>query len=222
MGLDVYLANGKSAKEVTYGEGEEAETYTEYEEREYYLRSSYNDSGFNSVTERVLGLYGYYWVFEKWIGDGSQYNTPCTDPEVLDECLARAVELDALWQAAAQTGVFSCFAVTSILGEQAPASDTQAMAAFRTEQERWADPKMESRLFDAYGNRYGYFNRVGMTVHAVIPGTQFSSPCAYVVFKMGDEGVAYYLEAAKKAVELITEAKAMLEAGDTPVLLWSA
>lgn len=223
MGLDVYLARGESGKPVTYGEGADAETYTEYEDREYYLQSSYNESGFNQVTEKVLGIGGYYWVFETWVGSGSEYEYPCTDREALDECLRRARILKNVWRAQIEKGVYSCFTVTGHHStEQQPTSARQVMDLFRGEQVRWGDPKTESSLFDAYSNQYGYFDRKGLAVQAVILGVEYGRPCAYVVFKMSDEGAAYYLEAAQKAVELVTEAITMLEAGSTPVINWSA
>ena len=224
MGLDVYLARGESAKQVTYGDGADAETYTEYEDREYYLRSSYNESGYNTVTENVLGQYGYYWTFEPWIKDAQDYEYPCTDPAVLADCLARAVHQEAAWKATAQEGIHSCFTVSSYSGsdELLPTTAGQVMTLFRTEQTRWADLEKKVPSFDAYSNQDGYYSRSGITVSAIVPGKEYGKPCAYVVYKMGDEGVAYYLEAAKKAVELVTAAITMLEAGSTPVINWSA
>lgn len=227
MGLDIYLADGNTGAEKTYGEGEDAETYTEYETREYYLRSSYNESGFNSVTEKLFGLYGYYYVFEPVRGEGiDEYETVMTDRASLDAALVRAHELYLRYKES--NDVFTCSTITGYLDkEQAPQNAAQAMTVFRAERTRFEDRLKESKEkpflgFTDYSNREGTYFMDGFEVYAAIVGVEFGRPCCYLVYKMKPEALVHYTEAAQKAVDLIEEAIKMLDAGGRPVLQWSA
>jgi len=223
MGLDVYLADGTTGTTKTYGEGEDAVTYTEYETRDYYLRSSYNESGFNQITEKMFGKYGYYYIFEPIIGGGQQYETAMTDPVALQEAYARAVEVLS-WYTGSDGELFSCSTISTFQpDEQRPASGVQAMDLFRAERARWGGEYKEKMPgFSSYSNQDGYYFMEGFEIYGAFLGTSLSSPCVYLVWKMVPETLEHYTEAAQKAVELITEAQKMLAEGGRPVLQWSA
>lgn len=67
MGLDIYL-DWKGRSEV---EGKAQLTGFQTRGDVGYLRSSYNDGGFNAWARRNLGGKDFYWIFDYWIFDYS-------------------------------------------------------------------------------------------------------------------------------------------------------
>jgi hypothetical protein len=206
MGLDVYLYDG--AKRVEEDDNK-SDLHPDHYWNKGYLRSSYNDGGFNSVVGNLLGR-DLSWVFEPII-KGDDYRLVATKTG-LRECRERAIQLRD--QLALEEGFRVITA--NIFGPQPTLKDDDAMRLFKAELIKKAS-EPESPFGGGYSNRDGsYYLGHPIEVLAAIPGrSALGSPAIHLICKMD---LTFYREASDILIEFIDRALACKR----PILHWSS
>jgi hypothetical protein len=157
-----------------------------------YLRSSYNDSGFNSYARR-LGLPELGDIFDN--EEGEYEFTP-------DWAASKDRAIDALAQLRAKDFGFDVVCVDpNFLRPPSITDEKQALEAFKGQFDSWNGPNASS--FESYENGTGWFIKDGTTIHAAIPGTKEmlgrNLPCTYLIIKRKDEN--WYEQALEVVIE---------------------
>lgn len=195
MGLDIYLR----WKGIT--EEEKKAQYTGFEQAGSagYLRSSYNDGGFNSWARRCLGDKGFYYIFdyaegkEKVIGvdeDGDEETGFFPDWDQSEErtrtLLAQAEQLDNL-------------SVIRVSGPGSPAGTTPA--TYETVLDMYREQIKRGYSFDWYSNWQGFWMpKDPPTVKAALWGKGYIGQELYLITESAESPHIYYIEVLRDHV----------------------
>ncbi len=202
MGLDVWLTNhSKTVDEVR------SNAHPEHVFKKTYLRSSYNESGFNAVVSNSVGM-GLYHVFGL-SGDPEEDGNGIVHVD-FQASRERAVELlEKLRQA---DGLCVMTVSSELLRQHAQVNARQALETFRGERDREQDAR-----FRNYGNAKGEFLLDGLQALGFVRGVDLlGRPAIHVIHK--DEAFNWYVQAAEVLVEFIDYALTL----EDPGLRWSA
>lgn len=240
MGLDVYLYEQEPAEyaldrrleagEITEAEYEKeseslgdtwtsrddvpSEKYPEHLFKKTYLRSSYNEGGFNHVAENLTG-HDLYWVFGiKGVDDRLK-----TTKEALRTARTRAQKLVKEMIVAPGLAVTTVSPNEFIEGHGKGVDEAAAIRL--TVEQIEADKKRKPFPFDAEDGSHWYSNRDGeyfmgkpLEVIAAIVGERFGKPATLLVHAQDN---SWYVQAAEIVVEFIDHALTMKH----PFISWS-
>jgi hypothetical protein len=202
MGLDVYLANATSG-EIQI----DSTLYPDHMFKIGYFRSSYNNSGINTV----LGDIGIPSLYEIFLPGDAYTFTPDWQA-----ALERTDSAISAFDAAVSQGVFGAFFVSAY--DYNVASNADAICVFKQQLRKQEEHDMGFRSFS---NREGYFCLDGTEIVAVIPGKGFFANGAYVVFERDRESLEWY----RHALEIVRETIQHVLAQEDPTnyhLEWSS
>lgn len=200
-----------------------------------YLRSSYNDGGFNHAVPDLIGSAGQdaypsergslYWIFEPlgrdWEGEGAGTLTS-DDIPALKECAARAREVARLLDGSDRLRVMTVSPNQFSGPDFLKLDDSAALAKYR---EQVADGCIKddgwwsNRDMEVYGS--------GVSILAAMPGGTRAFfgdqpwPCVHLVYRMSDEGFVSYLQSALITAEFCEEAIALVERDQAAYMSWS-
>lgn len=214
MGLDIYL----SWKDQT--EEEEKARYTGYEQagEAGYLRSSYNDGGFNSWARRNLNVDGFYYIFD-YEHDGGKDVVVGKDEEGNDELgyfpnwkLARERTNELLEKALALPPLTQV-RIPSYMFEWPDGFPQNALEVYMEERKRYDESRAaqpDNKIladFSAYSNKRGeFFMGEPLVVRAAIPVEPVLGTIADLVLICEDEHAHdYYIEVLSKDVPAFIE-----------------
>lgn len=205
MGLDVYLKDGE--KEVE----EKSKKHPEHYSNRGYLRSSYNDMGFNRVAKILTGM-DLYTVFEP-IEDGEDEFYISYSKEHLLAALERARELTKKITEAPPFYVETVSPVNMFNPKPKEVSGEEAVAQFRKKYEEY---HANGKGMAAYSNSEGtFFMEEPLKVHAMMPGVDiFGAPCIHLVHEFDH---TYYIQQAEIVEEFIEHALTL----EDPRIGWS-
>lgn len=204
-----------------------SEKYPDHLFNRRYLRSSYNDSGFNHAVPEMLGesegTYPnqrgtLYWIFEpmgrEWDGDEGRL-TPDDLPK-LAESRERAVEV--------AEGLRKCDPLRAeavhapMLGggdhmwHSLPTED-EVLAWFRQELER-------SSSFDSYSSAKGSVYKSGLEVLAITLGRDvLGQPSPVIVYR--SKAIESYIQSAEIVAEFCDEAISLIKRDGSAYMSWS-
>lgn len=188
-----------------------------------YLRSSYNDGGFNRVVGKLLGItlddiFLPEAVPERVTAGGDDdeddYSPPSWPKEHLSRARERAVECRDKMRAVALP--LATFDVGPNMFSLPPRiTEEEALSIAAKQMERVTEKDNEAFGYN-YSNKDGQFFLKGLEIVAAIPGVDlFGKQTVHIVHKM--TGWDWYLQMADIIVEFIDEALAM----DDPCISWS-
>lgn len=159
-----------------------------------YLRSSYNDGGFNSYARRI----GIPDLGELLGNEEGEYEfSP-------DWSATKKRALAALATLREKDFDFDVESVKPNIFSGVPTfrDENSVLEAFRKQHKQWADRK-ENDGFEAYSNSDGIFWTKGISIYAAVPGIETmlgrDLPCTYLVVK--HDGANWYAEALEILVE---------------------
>lgn len=190
-----------------------------------YLRSSYNDGGFNHAVPQLLKTSGekeyphergsLYWIFEpmgrEWDGDDGALTAD--DIPKLRECRDRALLVADELAGSDRLRVMTIS--PNIFSGPSSVSDDEALAMYRAELPLHGDWGFYSK------GELNVFGK-GLTVLAAIPGkATFDVPGVHLVYRGGDEGFDSYLQSAQIVVEFCDEAITLIERDGGARISWS-
>jgi hypothetical protein len=203
MGLDIYLSDGPMSDDGPLPAEVKSDKYPNHLCGKTYLRSSYNDSGFNRVVGNLIGK-DLFWVFGQQGEDDMQ-----PTQEDLADMEKRAMQLIAELRGAEPLRV-SCVAHNFFEGIS-QRGEEEALALVKLEVSK---PKKE-RNYREWSSKDGLFVLDGLKIVAAIPGVSaLKSPGVHLVYGADLE---WYYQAAEIVLEFIGYAKTMKH----PVIGWS-
>lgn len=206
-----------------------------------YVRSSYNDSGFNSAVPEMIGVdHGFYWIFEPVIGDNPEpYHTDLTEEHIprLEQAIERARQVA---QEIRNCDGLQTMTAGPILGSNThqwrePPSEKQVLDWYREEAKR------QNTSGGGYSNAKGLvlgfdegFEILALTVSAN-PLARFSAgllmntvganigalPQAIAVYRMSDDTKKSYIDTAEVVAEFCEEAIELIKSDGGAVMSWS-
>lgn len=216
MGLDVYLykvpisvcqEQNKEDEEKPFNMDEwkarkesesiehDSSKYPEHMFKIGYFRSSYNGSGFNSVTEE-LGLPNLYDIFNP----GGDYEFVPNWQNALTKTKEAIVQYENI------NTKYKVFVVTRGLGERYdvpyPRSEKEALDLFLEQEEKY-NKAIKNPLFNgSFSNYHGEFHLDdGIKIFAIIHGKGTFGDCEYVVMEQSEDNQNWY----KQAYEIVQE-----------------
>lgn len=188
-----------------------------------YLRSSYNDGGFNHTVHNLIGS-DLYSIFAHATLTEDEEGLIAITKEHLQATRERAREVKAKIIGARWLRCTSVSAnilrpdLNGIPNEgQAIAAAAEAMTKF--EQAKSGEKSGEDHLIGgSYWNALGHFSiDEPLEVVAMIPGRDSLGPAVHVVYKTRDDDKQWYVQMCDIIVEFCDEALAMRD----PCILWS-
>lgn len=232
-----------------------SERYPEHFFKRNYLRSSYNESGFNRAVPDMLGREegGLYWIFDPVIeGRDEPYETLLDSTFIakLEFTKQRALSVASELR---ESDPLRATSVSVMLGgadhqwHELPSED-EALAWYREEQVRRDESKAkllaegkevpeEYGYMNAKGQVFGFTK--GMEVLAVTMGrnplASFSQnfpvntvggqmgimPQAVLIYRLEDEGKAFYVQGAEIIAEFCDEANDLIARDGSCMMHWS-
>lgn len=176
-----------------------------------YLRSSYNDAGFNTVVRQRIGRDGFYYIFDP----GEEYHVR---PDWA-AAKARALEVARKLKEAAPFRAMTV-SVDRLFGEAPDTGCDAALKVFLAERDQ---KEKQQSDYSAYSSAKGHFwLKEGITIHAAIPGVDaFNQRAVHLVYRDTDENIDWYVQAAEIAAEMCDYVLAQPDA-DKYVLHWSS
>lgn len=239
MGLDVYLLP-RRIHDLPWEHPDrqkdrdiKSDKYPDHLCNKRYLRSSYNEGGFNSKVHNLIG-WDLYKVFgidynaieqtPGWVDYDDEKDTGgywCPTLDQLTEALARAQECETLLGMVDEGYGVSTVMITSDPKEITCTED--ALSLFKKRKAEWTEQE-DKRFGGSYSCAEGsFFLDEGMEVAGVIPGyTVLGMPAVYLVYKLTDEDIGWYKQMSEIVVEFCKEAIRLKIAGEEPVIVWSA
>lgn len=201
MGLDVWLANcGRHVHRVP------SETNPEHMWNKTYLRSSYNQAGFNRVTKNLTGM-DLYSVFE--LSDNPREDEHGVVHVDFQAARGRAVAL--VNKLLSSDRLYVTTLVADPFEGRLKISPREAVEKFR--QVRDGQPA-DSREFST---RDGMFFLDGLQIYGIVRGGGVAGlPAVHVIHECDD--FDWYLEASRILVEFIEYALTL----EDPGLMWSS
>lgn len=258
MGLDVYLYSAAEEADSRawdrYYEAEEDDSLTEAELEALkpegsclpsdvpsaqhpehlfnrrYLRSSYNDGGFNSAVPQFLGdqdatLYG---IFEPVFGSKNpdySFELTAASASALREAAERALSVA---QRLRECEPLRTEIAAPMLGSAEHMwrdlpSAAEVLEWYRAERVReiGRDPRWGEGYNCAKGSVFGLSKGVHLEVVAATVGKSVFGPCAVLVYKPSREAVDSYVASAEITAEFCEEAIALIEADGAAFIHWS-
>lgn len=204
MGLDIYLTwperVTKDPDYVSRDEHMDSKKHPDHLFKRDYLRSSYNDSGFNSAVGALIGD-DLYSIFAPVGANLDEYDLRPTDKQLL-ECRKNAIRtLNKLRKAPALGATFER-AVSLRPQDGIIVNDEQAIATYLKETNRDKDPFGEG---GGWSNAKGVFYPTEpLEVHAIMPGKGILGDTGvWIVYK---KDLDWYIQACEIVVEFIEEA----------------
>jgi len=200
-----------------------SEKYPEHLFNRRYLRSSYNDGGFNNAISDLVGKdHGLYWIFEpldrQWDGDDGILTG--LDLVALRESRKRAA------QVACELTVCDPIRVMSeapVLGagehmwSELPSED-EVLNWYRQEKIR---DRFGAGYSTAKGSVFGFGND-GVNVLAVTLGRDVSGrEAAILVYRLDPESIQTYVQSAEIVVEFCDEAISLIGRDGSVQMYWS-
>lgn len=191
-----------------------------------YLRSSYNDGGFNRVAESVAG-HDLYWIFEPLGVNFEDWDGMLTPDHVpaLKQCRDRAA------QVAEEIKAWDRLQVAEFQGPMLGSADhmwsdypsREAVLAWgREELSRERIPGFGG---EGYANAKGEVYPDGFEILAITIGKpDFSfrgATTIYAVFRVNDEAFEHYAQSALITAEFCDEAIALVERDQCAYMSWS-
>lgn len=219
MGLDVYLEGdgiGEQVWDDSKTDPERSRMFPDHYWRQNYLRSSYNEGGYNHVVGALIGK-DLYWVFEPMMHGDDEYEFEPTKQE-LAECRRRAEQVERELAAIDETASGITFVSMNPFSKpddyDAINSDEAAMKLYReTVAQHTPGPFGDS----GFGNKSGeFYPSDPLTVRAFIHG---KGPLGnYGTYAIYDRDLSHYKQASTITLEFIDRAMSV----DHPVIHWSA
>jgi len=193
-----------------------------------YLRSSYNEAGFNRAVPNFLGVVDrdnedergtFYWIFaplrRDWRGQHDD-RLRTVDIPALGQCENRALEIEAelrkcdpLRVTTVSPNIFMAIPTTSA---------DEALAAYRAlRDERGGlsdDDHFSTRGMEVFGT--------GLPVLAAMPGrATLGETGVHLIYRAADESLEHYAQAAKIAAEFCAEAIMLIQRDGSCEMSWS-
>lgn len=215
-----------------------SEKYPDHLFNRRYLRSSYNDSGFNHAVPDFLATAGgekypeargsLYWIFEpmgrEWDGDDGRLTE--VDMPLLRECGKRAQSVADELRSSDRLRVMTISANQLGGPDFLKIDDARALELVR---ERLADQTRASKIDDGewWSSRDIHWFGGSLKVVAAIPGAekQFFSdqpwPATHLVYQAQDDGFEFYVQSAEITAEFCDEAIALIERDGGAYISWS-
>lgn len=191
-----------------------------------YLRSSYNEGGFNSVANN-FGGHDLYWIFEPLNVNFEDWNgwLDSGEIEALKECRERAL------QVAEEIAGWDRIMVTEFRGPLLGSQD-HLWDKLPTQEQvlEWGREELTKERNDAfssggYSSGKGTVFPEGFEIHAITLGApQFSFdglPVAYGIYRASDETFKFYEEAARITAEFCDEAISLIKRDEAVMMNWS-
>lgn len=199
--------------------------YPEHMFNRRYLRSSYNGGGFNRAVPEMTGTdHDLYWIFEPVRSGEESPDLTAEHIEALRRCRARAVQVVEELKACDRLRTLTV--EPNALMRPPQLDDDGALALFRKQVadvgERW---EKSAEQKSAFSSREGEFFPGGFEIVGALPGMydRFGSQWfgVHLIFRTGDEGFDYYVQAAEITVEFIDETIALIEKSGGAHMSWS-
>lgn len=186
-----------------------------------YLRSSYNGNGFNAAVSELLGSMDdgrgtLTWIFEPVRSDHQRDVVLTTDSvDVLRQAKGRALDVATDLRSSDRLRVMTV-SHNAFIGIQRNSDNDalrlyrEAIALGRVTGGRW----WSSRDLTVFGD--------GTQILAATPGVAFGdSPGVHLIYRLGDEVLDSYVQAAEIVAEFCDEAVALIEQDGFCSLVWS-
>lgn len=223
------LEAAKPSEACPYGSAVPSHQHPEHYFNRRYLRSSYNDGGFNNAVPEFTGTnHGLYWIFDPlerdWDG-GSGHLSPADLP-ALAKCRERALQVVEELRACSPLRTLeksSCTGPAEHLWHTLPTAD-EVLAWYREEAAKNAASPRPSYFGESYSNAKGlvFGFAKGLEVLAVTLGRDvLGRPAAVLVFRPSGEALESYVQSAEIVVEFIEEAIMLVEQGGSAYMRWS-
>lgn len=200
-------------------------TYPDHMFNRRYLHSSYNGGGFNRAVPEMTGTdHDLYWIFEP-VRTGEESPDLTTEHlDALRQCRARAVQVVEELKACDRLRTLTV--EPNALMQPPQLDDDGALALFRKQVtdmgEQWTKSAEKK---SAFASRDGEFFPGGFEIVGALPGMydRFGSRWfgVHLIFRTGDEGFDYYVQAAEITVEFCDEAIALIEKTGAAHMSWS-
>jgi len=196
-----------------------------------YLRSSYNEGGFNRAVPDMVGKnHDLYWIFEPVIGSNPEpYHTVLTNPTALERVKQRALNVaqDIRDSDPLRTTTADC-----MLGQrehqwqQLPTED-EVLAWYREEQKRERNQLSDGGYTTAKGTIFGFGKGIEIlaatlgrnSLGAILPGLNQST--AVLVYRMDEETKQSYIQSAEIVAEFCDEASELIRKDGSAHMHWS-
>lgn len=191
-----------------------------------YLRSSYNDGGFNRAVPELIGEAGHdlYWVFADVLAEEEQYLVELTTDSIcaLEEAKKRALSLAEKLRGAEASLRVDTIDAEKMFGEQPTMTADQALAWYREKAEaKIGSDGWWSSHEGTYMGRAGEED-AGMKVFAAVPGVNvFGHKCVHLIYELSQGTVEHYAQSAEITAEFCDEAIALVEADGAAYMHWS-
>lgn len=169
-----------------------------------YFRSSYNNSGFNSVVKKFIGK-DLYDIFDP----GDRYQFQPNWKQSLDRAVKLLEQFKANLKPLGKMYSVEGYTINDFInGNSIPTSEEAALKLFRAEVERWAENKKgDKHSFDNYSNRAGNFHfGEPLKVLGIIPGrvkqllSSSTQSGVYVIYEADSD---WYRQAIEVVIEAI-------------------
>lgn len=205
-----------------------SERYPEHLFNRRYLRSSYNDGGYNNAVPQMIGGGGsLYWIFEpmgrEW--DGDEGTLTSADIPSLQESRKRADEVLVKLNGADRLRTMDATAMVGgpdHLWSEWPRED-EVLAWYREEAAKHAAKPDLHGMGEGYSTAKGHvlgFTK-GLEVLALTVGRDaIGMPCAIAVYRAVD-GHESYVQSTEIVIEFIDEAISLIERDGSADLSWS-
>jgi len=214
VGLDVYLLKEIDNGDTVRMKDEPSENYPEHLCNKRYLRSSYNEAGFNFVARRLVGKDMYY-IFQPGNTDDDG-RIKYTHNELR---IARQRAIEVIERFRTLYLKENLYGVTAVRHNIFKAQET-------TEDKVLEIVYNEEKSKEGIREKYNYSNIKGhfffcypLEVVAILPGKDAMGECIWIVYKMDEEVFQHYMQTAEIILEFIDNALTLPE----PVqIVWSA
>ena len=223
MGLDVSL--------ITDGP-DKSQAYPEHMFTPTYLRSSYNEGGFNTAVPILAGNadYSLYWIFEpapflvfsvydEETGEGGEEGWDTSSIGGLEMARNRCLEVV---KSLAESDGLTATTVSAINAFRQDKPTASPVDAVNIHRKTFAN--RDNNAFQSFSNGEGVFfgKDEGLTVVSAIPGVDIlGSPCVHLVMKDQNNNTDWYKQAAEITVEFIDLAIEVIKREGKVEVVWS-
>lgn len=185
-----------------------------------YLRSSYNDSGFNSRVPMVTGnpKHDYYGILAPLTANpNEEYQIKVDNLDKIAEARANALEVVAALEDIADKPQRFSMDVTVVNPFNREVPDTAEDAALALANE---ELDKENPFGGAWTSGHGFFAPDGLNVVAIVPGRNLiGALCVHVIYEQPLHHS--YLESAKVLVEFLDELAELVKSDGVAYVHWS-
>jgi hypothetical protein len=206
-----------------------SEKYPKHLMNRRYLRSSYNDGGFNRRVPDLIGdeqadLYGIFKPLHDVIGDPDGADPVLTDAHIslLEQCRTRAASVAERLHGSDRLAVMKV-SPNQFSREWLNIDSDKALSlyrdAVRSERIRSNEGWWSNRDMKVFGE--------GVTILAAVAGVEkrfFSDdpwPAVHLIYRLTDEGFESYVQSAEIVVEFIDEAISLIRRDGSCSMRWS-